>query len=335
MSQVLSQDEIDALLGGLDDVAEPEAEETGVSQSTDKDVIAYDFANAAAMSRVKFPGFAIINDHFNRGLRSTLSSMLRVMVDSTVVPIEIIPFKEFLKRVPVPSSLHILRLNPLRGHAMMVVDSQLVFCIVEIFLGATSLGSSRVEGREFTSIEQRLIKRIVSSLLKDWARAWASIYPIDIHYIRSEINPQFAKIIPDEDAVIVSKFQLDIEEMSGVIYLSLPSACPSAVSSCIMSPVSRSSTSLPVSSAVPRGTSISTGMSPMFFKRSSLHAGSSDSSAWKEVCSFFLMGWITLTGRLRYMTPLISSMSNWNFDTITASSSGIIFANWGLISLRM
>ncbi len=222
MSQVLSQDEIDALLGGLDDVTEPEAEEKQTSESNDLDVIPYDFANAAAMSRVKFPGFAVINDHFNRGLRSTLSTMLRVMVDSTVVPIEIIPFKEFLKRVPVPSSLHILKMEPLRGHAMMVVDSQLVFCIVEIFLGSTTIGSSRVEGREFTSIEQRLIKRIVSSLLKDWSRAWSSIYPVEIQYVRSEINPQFAKIIPDEDAVIVCKFQLDIEEMSGVIYLCMP-----------------------------------------------------------------------------------------------------------------
>ncbi len=222
MSQVLSQDEIDALLGGLDDVAETEAEEQSVAVSQDQDVIPYDFANSAAMSRVKFPGFAVINDHFNRGLRSTLSSMLRVMVDSTVVPIEIIPFKEFLKRVPVPSSLHILKLEPLRGHAMMVVDSQLVFCIVEIFLGSTTIGASRVEGREFTSIEQRLIKRIVSSLLRDWARAWASIYPLEIHYVRNEINPQFAKIIADDDAVIVCKFQLDIEEMSGVIYICLP-----------------------------------------------------------------------------------------------------------------
>ena len=222
MSQVLSQDEIDALLGGLDDVAEPETEETPAAGSQDQDIIPYDFVNSAAMSRVKFPGFAIINEHFNRGLRSTLSSMLRVMVDSTVVPIEIIPFKEFLKRVPVPSSLHILKLEPLRGLAMMVVDSQLVFSIVEIFLGSTSLGTSRVEGREFTSIEQRLIKRIVNSLLKDWARAWAAIFPLEIHYVRNEINPQFAKIISDDDAVIVCKFQLDIEEMTGVIYICLP-----------------------------------------------------------------------------------------------------------------
>ncbi len=222
MSQVLSQDEIDALLGGLDEAVEPEQEEKDSAKTSDSEIIPYDFANATAMSRVKFPGFAVINDHFNRGLRSTLSSILRVMVDSSAVPIEVIQFKDFLKKVPVPSSLHILKMEPLRGHAMLVMDSQLVFCIVEIFLGSTTIGKSRVEGREFTSIEQRLIKRIVNSILKDWTRAWSSIYPIEIQYVRSEINPQFAKIIQDEDAVIVCKFQLDIEEMNGIIYVCLP-----------------------------------------------------------------------------------------------------------------
>ncbi|NPA95819.1 MAG: flagellar motor switch protein FliM [Thermodesulfobacteria bacterium] len=222
MSQVLSQDEIDALLGGLDEAVESDSEDQGASSDQDDEIIPYDFANATAMSRVKFPGFAVINDHFNRGLRSTLSSILRVMVDSSAVPIEIMLFKDFLKKVPVPSSLHILKMEPLRGHAMLVMDSQLVFCIVEIFLGSTTIGQSRIEGREFTSIEQRLIKRIVNSILKDWMRAWASVHPVKIKYVRSEINPQFAKIIQDEDAVIVCKFQLDIEEMSGIIYVCLP-----------------------------------------------------------------------------------------------------------------
>ncbi len=222
MSQVLSQDEIDALLGGLDEVADSDAEEQQGPSADDDGIVPYDFASSTAMSRAKFPGFAVINDHFNRGLRTTLSSILRVMVDSSAVPIEIIPFKDFLKKIPVPSSLHILKMEPLRGHTILVMDSQLVFCIIEIFLGSKFIGKSRIEGREFTSIEQRLIKRIVNSILKDLTKAWAPIYPITIKYVRSEINPQFAKIIQDEDAVVVCKFQLDIEEMSGIIYLCVP-----------------------------------------------------------------------------------------------------------------
>ncbi len=223
MAQVLSQDEIDALLGGLDDVAEPESTSSGKAEAAeDTEIIPYDFVNAAKMTKVKFPAFAAINDHFNRGLRSTFSSILRVMVDSAIVPIEIITFREFLKRVPVPSSLHILKMEPLRGHVMMVIDPQLVFSIVEIFMGSATIGKTRVEGREFTSIEQRMIQRIVSSILKDMEKAWQAVYPVSLHYVRSEINPQFAKIVQDEDAVIVSKFQMDIEEMSGVIHITVP-----------------------------------------------------------------------------------------------------------------
>jgi len=221
MSQVLNQDEIDALLGGLEEGPEEEIE-TPTSAQEEEGIIPYDFVNAARLTRVKFPAFDVINDQFSRGLRSTLSSLLRLMVDSTVVPTEVITFKEFLRRVPVPSSLHVLKMDPLRGHVLLVVDSQLVFCIVEIFLGSSKFGQIRIEGREFTSIERRLIRRIVNSLLSDLERAWRPIYPVTIQYVRGEINPQFAKIAQEDDTVIISKFQVDLEEISGVISLCIP-----------------------------------------------------------------------------------------------------------------
>jgi len=222
MNQILSQDEIDALLGGIDEGSD-ETGATEPDQHQDQgDIISYDFENAARMTRVKFPAFDVINDQFNRGIRSTLSSILRVMVDSSTVPVEIITFKEFLQRVPVPSSLHVLKMSPLRGHMMMLVDSQLVFCVVEIFLGSRNFSQSRIEGREFTSIEQRLIQRIVNSLLGDMEKAWQPVNPVEIKYSRSEINPQFAKIAQDDDTVFVFKFQLDIEEISGMISICIP-----------------------------------------------------------------------------------------------------------------
>ncbi len=224
MSQVLSQDEIDALLGGLDDIPDPD-ENSGSVASADADnneVIEYDFINFTRMTRVKLPAFDAIKDQINRGFRSTLSSILRLMIDSTVAPTEVITFKEFLRRVPVPSNLHILKMEPLRGHLLLVVDPQLVFCIVEIFLGANRIGQARIEGREFTSIEQRLIRRIVNSLLSDIEKAWRPIYPLQIQYVRNEINPQFAKIAGDDDAVIITKFQIEMEEISGAITMCIP-----------------------------------------------------------------------------------------------------------------
>ncbi len=221
MSQVLSQEEIDALLGGLDEEPEPETE-AAAPETAEEGIVPYDFLNAARLTRVKFPAFEVINDQFSRGLRSTLSSILRIMVDSSVVPLEVITFKEFIRRVPVPSSLHVLKMDPLRGHVLMVVDSQLVFCIVEIFLGSLKFGQVRIEGREFTSIERRLIHRVVTSLLTDLERAWRPIHPVTIQYIRGEINPQFAKIAQDDYTVIITKFQVDMEEVSGVVSLCIP-----------------------------------------------------------------------------------------------------------------
>ena len=233
MTQILSQDEIDALLSGLDEVTEEQPDKAELKDTEPGSVPLlheegnfplYDFLDASRMSQVKarFPAFDAINDHFNRGLRTTISSTLRVVVDSSVIPVEIVTFKEFIRRMPVPSSLHILKIEPLQGHVMMLVDSLLVFSIVEIFLGSSIIGQSRVEGREFTSIEQRLMRKIVNSFLNDLEKAWRPIQPIEIHYVRSEINPQFAKIAQNDEIVIISNFQVDLEDISGDISLCIP-----------------------------------------------------------------------------------------------------------------
>ncbi len=225
MAQILSQDEIDALLGGLDTVTDQLSEEGAkVPQADTGSAVPFDFRKNSRPSRVKLPGFDVIQDQFNRSLRGTLSSQLRLYVDSAAIPPEVISFQEFLRRIPVPSSLHILKMEPLRGHILMVIDPQMVFSIVEIFLGATKLGQSRIEGREFTSIEQRLILRIVTSLLTDLEKAWQNLMPVKINYTRSEINPQFAKIVQEDDSVLISRYQLEIDEMSGSITLCLPMA---------------------------------------------------------------------------------------------------------------
>ncbi|MGQ9499935.1 MAG: flagellar motor switch protein FliM [Dissulfurimicrobium sp.] len=225
MNALLTQDEIDALLSSIGDVTEhKETEEKATSGYKHEDVTPFDFEKAVLMTKTKFPGLDVINDQFNRSLRTTMSSILKLAADSATTPTEIISFKNFLKRLPVPSNLHIIKLEPLRGHAIVAIDPKLVFSIVEIFLGSTKLGQTRIEGREFTSIEQRLIKRIITSILADLEKAWQNIHHIKIQYVRSEINPQFAKIAQNDDAVIISKFQIDLEEITGAITICMPLA---------------------------------------------------------------------------------------------------------------
>jgi len=102
----------------------------------------------------------------------------------------------------VPSSLHVLRLEPLRGHALLVLESKLVFTLLDIFFGGSGKSGYRIEGRDFTAIESRLIQRIVSMIFTDLEKALNSAHPIKIQYVRSEINPRFVTIVPPSDIVI-------------------------------------------------------------------------------------------------------------------------------------
>ncbi len=221
MTKILSQDEIDALLSGLD---EGEIDTSPKQEAPSEEVVPFDFANYTISAKVKMPGLEVVNDQFSRGFRSGLSSMLRQMVDTSTVPIELEKFRDFIKRIPVPASLHIFKMEPLRGHAIFMIESRLVFFLVERFLGGSGKGTAKVEGREFTPIEQRLIRRVVNLALQELEKAWRNFVPIKTRYVRSEINPQFARIVQPDENVVVCKFELDLEDLTGEIAFCLPMA---------------------------------------------------------------------------------------------------------------
>ena len=213
MEKVLSQEEIDALLasmggGELDLTPEPEEVE-GVKP--------FDFRNYAISTRIKIPGFEVINEHLARGLRMGFSTLLREIVEVTAMPIQMERFRDFLNRIPVPTSIHIFRLEPLRGQALLVIDAPLVFAFVERFLGGGERKLIKVEGREFTPIEQRLIRRVVSHIFQELERAWKGIQPVKAKYVRGEVNPQFARGLQPEETVVVCNFEVDIEGLQGRI----------------------------------------------------------------------------------------------------------------------
>ncbi|MFH1147795.1 MAG: flagellar motor switch protein FliM [Pseudomonadota bacterium] len=219
MSKVLSQEEVDALLkgmagGGVD--TEPEA----VVQTNEYEL--FDFVNQSRVIKVKLPTFDAINDQFMRNFRVTMTTTLRRMVDIFSKPVEIVKFSDFAKNLPVPSSLHIFKMEPLRGSALFVIDSRLVFHLVECFLGGLGKAYTRVEGREFTPIEQRLIIRVVNLAFADLERVWHPIHQVKFQYLRSEINPQFARIVQPNDPVIISHFTVDMEEITGEISMCVP-----------------------------------------------------------------------------------------------------------------
>ena len=211
MDKVLSQDEIDALLAGL----EGGEVETGPEEVPSEGVVPFDFRNYAISTRLKIPGLEVINEHLARGLRMGFSTLLREMVDVTTEPIQMERFRDFLNRIPVPTSIHIFRLEPLRGQVLMVIDAPLVFLFVERFLGGGERKLIKVEGREFTPIEQRLIRRVVENVFRELEKAWKGIQPVKAHYIRGEVNPQFARVLQPEETVVVCYFGVDVEGVQG------------------------------------------------------------------------------------------------------------------------
>jgi flagellar motor switch protein FliM len=220
MEQILSQDEVDALLKGISggEIEEPE-------EPIDSEALGYqpyDFTRQERIVQVRMPAMEAISDAFMRQVRTSLSTTLRRIIDLTSTPLELERFSAFVRTLPVPSSLQIFRMAPFRGQALIVMEPKLVFTLVENFLGGTGTRNIRIEGRDFTAIEQRLIRRVVNLLLNDLEKAWYSLQPLKVQYIRSEINPQFAKICQPEDVVIINRYDVDMDRPVGSITVCIP-----------------------------------------------------------------------------------------------------------------
>lgn len=221
MNQILSQDEVDALLQGVTDgdvdsgPGDEELEGGG-------GVVPYDLTSQERIIRGRMPTLEIIHQRFSRLFRSMISGMLRRVVDVALLSTDMIKFGEFIKTLPVPTSLHIFKMEPLRGYALCVLETKLVFALVDVLFGGTGRTQVKVEGRDFTSIETYIVKKIVVRLLEELRAAWRPVHDLNIEFSRSEVNPQFAGIVPPSDLVVVATFEMEIEEQQGNLSLCIP-----------------------------------------------------------------------------------------------------------------
>lgn len=221
MSEILSQEEVDSLLSGL--TSGKVESETDASPDTEKSDT-YDFAGQERVIRGRMPTFEVINERFAREVRTSLSGLLHTTVDISAEALDTLKFSEFGRSLPVPTSLHVFKMEPFRGHALIVLESQLVFNLIDTFFGGAGSGKARVEGREFTKIEETMIRKVVLACLKDLETAWAPVEPIKASLVRSEVNPQFAAIVLPTDLVIVTKFEIELEQSAGTLIVCLPYA---------------------------------------------------------------------------------------------------------------
>lgn len=219
MAKILTQDEVDALLKGMGGgEVETETDDSADSEG----ITPYDLTSQDRIIRGRMPTLEIINDRFARFFRQTMSTALRKVIDISAFSIDMIKFGEFMRALPVPTSLHIFKADPLRGHAIMVIETKLVFNLVDSFFGGSGRGYIKVEGRDFTPIESRLIAKIIKMALEDLEKAWNPVHPLTLSYVRGETNPQFASVVAPTEVVIVIKFEVELEQTVGTLIICLP-----------------------------------------------------------------------------------------------------------------
>jgi len=213
----LSQEEVDALLKGVngdqDDIQAPE-DTSGVRP--------YNLATQERIVRGRMPTLEIINERFARLLRIGLFNFLRRSSEVSVGTVRVSKYSEFIRNLVVPTNLNLVHMKPLRGTALMVFDPNLVFLIVDNLFGGDGRFHTRVEGRDFTQTEQRIIQRILNVVFEAYAKSWEPVYPVEFEYIRSDMNTQFANIATPNEVVVATTFTLELGSVSGEMHFCMP-----------------------------------------------------------------------------------------------------------------
>jgi len=218
VSDLLSQDEIDALLHGVDDVEEEEVEEI----EDDGSALEYDFSSQDRIVRGRMPTLEIVNERFARHMRISLFNMMRRSAEVSINGIQMIKFGEYIHTLFVPTSLNMVRFRPLKGTGLITMEARLVFIMVDNFFGGDGRYHAKIEGREFTPTERRIIQMLLKLIFEDYKEAWAPVMDVSFEYLDSEVNPAMANIVSPTEVVVISSFHIELDGGGGDFHISLP-----------------------------------------------------------------------------------------------------------------
>ena len=218
--QILSQDEVDALLqgitGGSETVEDAEVPKDGVRN--------YDLSSQERIVRGRMPMMEIINERFARNIRLGMFNLIRKSPEVAIGATRVQKFSAFLREIVVPTNFNIVSVRPLRGSGLIVCDPTLVFAVIDAQFGGAGKYHTRIEGRDFSATEQCIIKRLVDVVIAEYKKAWQGIYPLELEYQHSEMQPQFATIATPGEIVLASSFTLEIGDTTGTIHFCIPYA---------------------------------------------------------------------------------------------------------------
>jgi flagellar motor switch protein FliM len=216
VSDLLSQDEIDALLHGVDDIDEEEVEESGLEAKN------YDFSSQDRIVRGRMPTLEIVNERFARHLRISMFNMMRRSAEVSINGVQMLKFGEYVHTLFVPTSLNMVRFNPLKGTALITMEARLVFILVDNFFGGDGRFHAKIEGREFTPTERRIIQLLMKIVFEDYKDAWAPVMDVEFDFLDSEVNPAMANIVSPTEVVVVNSFHIEVDGGGGDFHITMP-----------------------------------------------------------------------------------------------------------------
>ncbi|ENP7578376.1 flagellar motor switch protein FliM [Vibrio sp. Vb2535] len=218
MTDLLSQDEIDALLHGVDDVDD-------VDEPIENDTegaVNFDFSSQDRIVRGRMPTLELINERFARHMRISLFNMLRKTAEVSINGVQMMKFGEYQNTLYVPTSLNMVRFRPLKGTALITMEARLVFILVENFFGGDGRFHAKIEGREFTPTERRIIQLLLKIVFEDYKEAWSPVMGVEFEYLDSEVNPSMANIVSPTEVIVVSSFHIEVDGGGGDFHVVMP-----------------------------------------------------------------------------------------------------------------
>ncbi|EGQ7917624.1 flagellar motor switch protein FliM [Vibrio parahaemolyticus] len=218
MTDLLSQDEIDALLHGVDDVDD-------IDEPIDNDTegaVSFDFSSQDRIVRGRMPTLELINERFARHMRISLFNMLRKTAEVSINGVQMMKFGEYQNTLYVPTSLNMVRFRPLKGTALITMEARLVFILVENFFGGDGRFHAKIEGREFTPTERRIIQLLLKIVFEDYKEAWSPVMGVEFEYLDSEVNPSMANIVSPTEVIVVSSFHIEVDGGGGDFHVVMP-----------------------------------------------------------------------------------------------------------------
>lgn len=215
--EFLSQEEVDALLKGV--TGEQDEPPRGEPTSG---IRPYNLATQERIVRGRMPTLEIINDRFSRLLRIALFNFMRRSAEISVGPVRVQKYAEFIRNLPVPTNLNLVHIKPLRGTALFIFDPNLVFLVVDNLFGGDGRFHTRVEGRDFTQTEQRIILRLLELVFDTYGTSWKPVFPVQFEYVRAEMHTQFANIATPNEVVVTATFDIEFGATGGALYICMP-----------------------------------------------------------------------------------------------------------------